>query len=705
MYGLVEEAAPTAHRTDYEKKKETEAARQRTKSAAGREIGEIPPCLDPELRAKCEESLEFFALTCFPGKFTLKLAQLQRDYIHRLEYAIRSGGRICDAMPRGTGKTTIARVAVIWAILCGYSSYALLVGATGKDTNQNIDSLKNSLTTNKKLAELWPEACYPFAALKQTSQRANGQTCQGEPTHIRYRKDVVVFPTIQGSKCSGAIIEVASMGGTIRGRNFDRPDGTNVRPDLCFLDDVQTKKSARSDGQVAYRESIIKGDVLGLAGPGERLAVIMVCTVIRENDLSDRFLDREKNPTWRGRRIPMFLSRPTNEKLWDVYREMRAEEDRVDDDDVEPDRTESNRFYVENQNALDAGAVVTWPDRVEDGEISGIQHAMNKLFDLGEEEFAAEYQNEPIRHQGSERPDLTPKVIEKKIAGPNLPRGKIPLECDRLVSFIDCQDRFLLYEVLAVGPGFGGHTPEYGTYPAQDTRYFTARNARRTLRMVHQGEGLEGAIYAGIHALADYLHDTEWEREDGVKLSISPFVLIDEGDNGKTVQRAVRDYKHKGFLMTAKGMGLGPADTPLRENKAKPGENVGEFWHCRPLHNMKSQRRVLVDTNEAKTFAAARIESPKGDRGSITIYHETASHHQMKIDHMTAETRTMVSAKGREKETWKNDNRKENHFWDTFVGCCVAASTQGYKLQPIATASGPKPVAKRKPRKRVSSLF
>lgn len=701
MYGLVAEAPPPAHQTSYERKKETEAARMRTKSAAGREIGPIPIPTDMALRLECETSLRKFALTCFPEKFALELAEMHETYFTRLETAIRDGESICDALPRGSGKTTMARIACIWAIVTGLRYYALLIGATTADTHQNIDAIKKAFAAEGPFANLFPEACYPIQALKQTAQRANGQTSNGVPTGVVYRKDIIVLATTPGAKCSGAILECASMTGRIRGRNYVTASGKSVRPDLAFIDDPQTKKSARSDKGCADRESTIKGDVLGLKGPGDNMACIMLCTVIRDNDVADRFLDHEKNPDWHGRRIPMVISWPKAEKEWEHYRELRAEALRRNEKPIE-----ATNYYLATFDTMNAGGKVSWPARMEPGEVSAIQSAMNLLFKLGEDEFAAEYQNEPIRHQGSDRPDLTPTLIGMKIAGPNLPRGIVPINCDKIAGFIDVQDRLLFYSLLAVGPGFDGHVLEYGTYPEQDRGYFTARDARRTLRMIHQGEGLEGAIYAGIHALADKLRHRTWKREeDGVELTLSPFVLIDEGDNGKTVQKAVREYSQKGFLMTAKGMGLGPADTPLREAKLKEGEQSGDFWLCRPLNNSRGQRRVLVDTNEAKTFAASRLETSKGDRGCITIYHASHTHHQMLIDHYCSENRVMQQAKGREKETWRNDNRKENHYWDTFVGCNVAASTMGYKLLPKKPEGPPPPPGPKKERKKAKVRY
>ena len=57
--------------------------------------------------------------------------------------------------------------------------------------------------------------------------------------------------------------------------------------------------------QCATRERIIAGAVLGLAGPGKKIAGIMPCTVIHPGDLADRILDREKHPEWNGERTKL----------------------------------------------------------------------------------------------------------------------------------------------------------------------------------------------------------------------------------------------------------------------------------------------------------------------------------------------------------------------------------------------------------------
>jgi hypothetical protein len=137
----------------------------------------------------------------------------------------------------------------------------------------------------------------------------------------------------------------------------------------------------------------LAGAVLGLAGPGRKIAGVMPCTVIRPDDMADNILDRDKHPEWNGERTKMVYRFPANEKLWQKYAEVRAESLRMGHGG-----REATEFYRANREAMDEGAVVAWPERFNHDELSAVQHAMNlKLQD--EAAFFAEYQNEPLAEE------------------------------------------------------------------------------------------------------------------------------------------------------------------------------------------------------------------------------------------------------------------------------------------------------------------
>ena len=57
---------------------------------------------------------------------------------------------------------------------------------------------------------------------------------------------------------------------------------------LQLADDIQTDDSAISPIECAKRERVMAGAVLGLAGPGRKIAGFFPCTVIRKGDAADR---------------------------------------------------------------------------------------------------------------------------------------------------------------------------------------------------------------------------------------------------------------------------------------------------------------------------------------------------------------------------------------------------------------------------------
>src|SRR5690606_4859267 len=131
---------------------------------------------------------------------------------------------------------------------------------------------------------------------------------------------------LDGPDVGGSTITVASITGALRGQSTTLPDGAILRPELVILDDPQTRESAASPKQNADRAAIIRGDVLGMAGPDRKIAAMMPCTVIREGDLADEFLDHRKNPEWAGQRTKMVYAWPAAEDHWQKYREIREDE-------------------------------------------------------------------------------------------------------------------------------------------------------------------------------------------------------------------------------------------------------------------------------------------------------------------------------------------------------------------------------------------
>ena len=212
------------------------------------------------------------------------------------------------AMPRGSGKTSIMSVAAIWAILYGYQKFIVIIGSSSSRAMELMEDIKVWIETNELLFEDFPEVCYPIRKLERITHRQRGQKYQGKPTRIDWAGNKLGFPVIDGSLSSGAVISASGMSGSdIRGQKALAPDGSVIRPDFILIDDPQTRETAASPTQCAKRESIISGDVLGMAGPGKKIAAFCACTVISQGDLADRMLDRKLHPEWHGERIKCSL--------------------------------------------------------------------------------------------------------------------------------------------------------------------------------------------------------------------------------------------------------------------------------------------------------------------------------------------------------------------------------------------------------------
>jgi len=363
---------PETPRADYEAMKEAARARNAELSAIGRDIGDIPEVVDPQRKVRAETNFRFFCVNYFPETFSLPWSDDHLKVIAKIEQAVLRGGLFAMAMPRASGKTTLAETACIWAMLTGAREFVCLIGSDAGHARSMLESIKVEFETNDRLLGDYPEAVYPIRALARIHNRAKGQLCNGKHTRIVWTADEIVLPTIPESRASAAIIRVAGIESRIRGMKFKRADGRAVRPSLVVLDDPQTDELARSDRQVQSRMETLNGAILNLAGPGEKISGIMPCTVIRPGDMADQILDRDKHPTWQGERTKLVYSFPTNEKLWEKYAEIRADSFRNDGD-----LRDATAFYLANREAMDAGAVVAWPQRYNHDEAGAVRHAMN----------------------------------------------------------------------------------------------------------------------------------------------------------------------------------------------------------------------------------------------------------------------------------------------------------------------------------------
>ena len=658
----------------YEEKKNAARNRNLALAMAGRDIGELPEVVNPERKKRCRTNFRMFCEEYFPETFSLEWSPDHLKAIHKIETAVLKGGLFALAMPRGSGKSSLTEVAAIWAMLYGHREFIMLIGATESAALELLDSLMTEFEINEHLAADFPEVCYPIQQLDGIANRCAGQLYHGERTRITWTSNEIVLPTIKGSAASGIVVRVAGITGRIRGMKYKRPDGRSVRPSLVVIDDPQTSESAGSLEQTRKRIRVLAGDILGLAGPGQKISGIMPCTIIRPGDMADIILNRQTHPDWNGERTKMVYEFPKNMKLWEQYAEIRAEALRE-----EGNFRRATEFYEAHRAEMDEGAKVSWEARYNHDEISALQHAMNLKFQ-DEIAFAAEYQNDPLPEDTGGEEILSIDAICAKING--LPHNKIPLACDRVTLFIDVQKALLFYVVTAWAENFTGSVIDYGAWPDQHRREFSLADANPTIQSEFPRAGLEGGLYAALTALTDDLLGREWEREDGAVLKIER-ALIDAnwGTSTDLVYQFCRESKFAGIVLPSHGRYVGASSKPMTEYRKQPGDRLGFNWMMPSVAKKRAVRHVIYDSNFWKSFVHARLAVAIGDKGSLTLFGRIPGIHQLLAEHLTAEYRVKTQGRGRTVDEWKlKPEHHDNHWLDCLAGCAVCGSMLGCTL-------------------------
>lgn len=692
----------SSHRNTYEvsidpgdAKLKRDRERQERITRAKQDIGPIPICEDPARRERCRWSIKEHAKTYHSDIFNLPFAKYHDKLYSVAEDVVFNGGWFVFAVPRAGGKSKSVEVICEWAVFHGHKVFPILIGATQPKAIKRLKNLKIQFRQNKLLLDDFPEIVFPISCLGRSARKAEGQRCMGYSTAIEWLTEQIALPTLsqqtwqrwidesQYERKAGALpeqtfghrIAAAGLTGDIRGISEVTEDLKNIRPDLAIPDDPQTRESARSHQQSYFRAQILTGDVAYLNGPDTAMSILMPATVIYRGDMVDQMLDRETYPEWHGERHAMIEEWPTNMDLWDRYSEIYKDCLR---NDRPVDR--ANKFYEENREAMDEGCVVSWPERHNDNELSGIQAAMN-LFYRNREAFMAEAQNDPTADQEDNVTVATADAIVEKVS--HVEKDVVPKWATTLVAFFDVQEDLLFYGVGAFSEVFEGSVIRYGAVPDQERNYFTKSESLKGLSSVFRIEDgftrPEQRIYAALMAAIDRLAETKFKREDGIELQIKR-INIDYGFKSEVVNQVCRESKHAGLLYPTKGFGIGAKKTPMADRKRKEGEIKGNYWSIRPLPDLTGMY-CNVDSNYWKTQVHLAFCAAAGGAGSLSLYKARPEQHRMIADHCNAEKGILVKVDDNEVVEWtEKPTRPDNDFFDVVYNLMAAASMEGCRL-------------------------
>ncbi len=293
-----------------------------------------------------EDGYQFFMETYLPHYVRGEHSLFHKHIFARVPEILASekGARDLFIAPRGSSKST--HLSLGFALYCavlGAKRYILEVCDVYEQAALLIEAIKAELTTNPRLAHDFPEVC-------------------GEG-RIWREGEIVTANNIR--------IEGLGAAKKIRGRRHGP-----YRPDLMFFDDLENDEAVRSPDQRTKLEKWINRAALKVGPPDGSMDVIWVGTVLHYDAVIVR---AAKSPVWHVTEFQAIVKWPDRMDLWDRFEE-------VFQNDGEP---AARAFYIENQTAMDEGAVVNWP---------GVQPLIFLMLErAGDHDgFQTEYQNKPI---------------------------------------------------------------------------------------------------------------------------------------------------------------------------------------------------------------------------------------------------------------------------------------------------------------------
>ena len=413
---------------------------------------EDPTAADKRARTRLEKSLTAWMKHHGGEAFAQPFCDDHKRVIGKIETAINDGGLFALAMPRGAGKSTILKWATLYCMLTGRRKFVVVIAATSEMAQAIIEFCRQQIQESDTLHAHYPHVTTYARATDGKAIKAKFQLrADGKASGIQWSKTTLVLPEVsdkdgQPYPSNGAILEGHGLTGAIRGKWKDTKTGKVLRPDFALIDDPQTRESAESESQCSMRERIITGDVLGLAGPRKKIAAVMPCTIVQPGDLAARFLDHERHPEWSGETCRLVEKWPdAQDTLWAeygrLYREGTSQGRGI---------KEATAYYRANRAAMDKGAVVSWPQRVRDSEISALQTAETLMLETGDQ-FWAEYQNDPKAHS-STLYTLTPELVQSRADKTRQP-GTVPEWAQTVICATDINPTYALTTVImAFGP-------------------------------------------------------------------------------------------------------------------------------------------------------------------------------------------------------------------------------------------------------------
>lgn len=654
---------------------------------------DIPKVFDPKRRAACEADDEEWLRIYLPTVFYNPFTNHQNRIIEDCGEVMRYGTKKCKAAPRGDGKSSIVKYLALKYSLARQLAFPLIVGATSSKARKLLVALKKRLAARavSPLTQDYPLECAVARYVHKWPSRARNATANGRPVNVEWAADSFIVPTWEDEEPLGPIL--MALGAT-----SDDLQGCNIydiRPDFVLLDDLDSRDSlASEDGVVAGKiEETIDKTIAGMSGQSKPLGIFMLCTITSRSSAAFKYSDPSQKPAWSGERIAAIVKWPDRIDLWDEYVHLRKKgKDTLDaaKKAVDPFGRVAHQFYLDNYEAMNAGAVMSNPFNFEDKllpdgsqkQVSALQRCYDYIADENMDSFMTEHQNDPPPDENSSRLILTSYHIQNNCLS-GLERRHVPIGTVAITIGADIQKLGLHYVVIA--------WDEHGVGCIIDYDFFEFQTKGK------DAADCELLILEGLFAWREALEESPFIGHDGEAL-YADRVLIDMGwkDQSWNDQPVQLFCAQAGFAQFMPSKGMSPYNRP------KPTRHlvIGDNWHWDESQwtvfmnadhwKLKVHEGFLLERNEDGPAPGSLLlfDPPQIDGRRNRTFHLSYSKHVLAE---TWETRFMPGFRGSRTGWWKSP--KPNHYFDATYQAIVGRPICGISLlnapaPPVAMSSG-----------------
>jgi predicted phage terminase large subunit-like protein len=302
-------------------------------------------------RAQAASNFEHFARSYFPHYIKGDASVFHTWFYNTIPGLIDDprGHLVIFSAPRGEAKSTLAtQLFTIWCIVTERKHFVPIVMDAFDQAATMLEAIKVELEENPRLKLDFP-----------------AQTGAGRVWNV-------------GVILTANDIKIQAFGSGKRMRGLRHGP---YRPDLVILDDIENDENVDNKDQRDKKEAWLQKVVLNLGPPDGAMDVLYPNTILHYDSVANR---THRKPRWVRKKFKAIIRWPDRMDLWEQWEDLFINAET--DDEAAGQAAE--RFYLDHQVEMEAGAIVSWPS------VRPLL-ALMKIRAEDHHAFACEYQNEP----------------------------------------------------------------------------------------------------------------------------------------------------------------------------------------------------------------------------------------------------------------------------------------------------------------------